>query len=87
MPLSQFVAKPVTIQAVQLTKQNRDELLDLLGKSNVVDKPWDPINIHIQNPHGVVTLEIGHWLIKDAQGSWYPCNNEIFQQKYQKKPV
>lgn len=83
MPLSKYVARPVTIEAIQLTKNNRKELLAFIGEGGYEEKSYDPVNIHIRAEHGIVVLEVGDWLIKGSRGEFYPCRDSTFTEKYQ----
>lgn len=84
MPQPQkYVSKPVVVEAMQLTSQSRPDILRWLGKSNYVERSFDPVNVLIINEHGNVMAELNDWIIKGTRGEFYPCKNSTFQEKYQ----
>ena len=83
--LSKFRAKPVVLEAVRLTKENATAVREFIGKHKYDDSRdgHDPVNIMLRSAHGNVLLEVGDWLVKDAQGDYYPCKDSIFKAKYE----
>ena len=80
---ARYRARPVVIEAVQLTRDNVREIKELLGKHNYTEKPWDPVNIYIHNEHGDVVAEPGDWVIKGSRGEFSPCKDVTFREKYE----
>ena len=82
--------KPVVIQAVQWTGNNRDELLAFLdddkphliamdGFRNGDPAPW----CIIKTLEGEHIASIDDWIIKGVKGEFYPCKPDIFQATYE----
>lgn len=82
MPVQKFVSKPVTIEALQLSRENRGEVLRWLGETNYQDRKFDPVNVLILNEHGPVLAEPGDWIIRGTRGEFYPCKDSTFREKY-----
>ena len=86
--LKPYVAKPVEIQAVRLTRENAEEMRKFIGENNydANRNKFDPYNILLRNKHGDVQLNVGDWLVKEADGSgYYPCDDVTFSAKYKPK--
>jgi len=41
--------------------------------------------VKIETLEGLMTAEVGDWIIKGIQGEIYPCKNSIFKETYQKE--
>jgi hypothetical protein len=74
--------KPVVIDAIQWTGENRHELerfittrRDMLSHSTVIS---------IHTLEGTMRAEIGDYIIKGVQGEFYPCKPDIFEATYEK---
>ena len=78
-----YRSKPITFEAIQLKKENRGEILKWMGEHKYEDRSWDPVNIAIKNNHGLVVASPGDYVIRDSKGDFYPCNEEIFNEKYE----
>jgi hypothetical protein len=71
--------KPVVIDAIRWTGENRDEV-----------ESWSGGQVRCEGARAVVdTLEgelrgdVGDWIIRGVQGEYYPCKNEIFVATYE----
>ena len=42
---------------------------------------WD--RLEIKTLEGIMTANIGDWIIKGINGEFYPCKNDIFQKTYE----
>ena len=82
--------RPVTIQAVQLTKpslpQQIDQVLSWMAWNNCpACKPESGGGgITIATLEGVMIASPGDWIIKGVQGEFYPCKPDIFAQTYER---
>ncbi len=75
-----FRKKPVEVEAVQWTGDNFGGLTDFMHDAyGVEDK-----KITISTLEGVMTADIGDWIIKGVKGEFYPCKPDIFDQTYEK---
>ena len=71
--------KPVVIDAIRWTGENRDEVeawsggeIECIGHVAVVP-----------TLEGEMRGDVGDWLIRGVQGEYYPCKDEIFLATYE----
>lgn len=77
-PRRYYRAKPVVIEARQLTKHNTEEL----GRwCNAVGLRYYAIDI--ETLEGVMRADLGDWIIKGTHGEFYPCKPDVFATKYE----
>jgi len=77
-----FRKKPIVIEAVQFdgTDESCDWLLpQLIDRSIGRSK----CHLHIKTLEGVMTADIGDWIIKGVNGEFYPCKPDIFEKTYE----
>ena len=80
--MAKFRKKPVVIEAVQWTGNNREEMEKfipntILAKKNVEEE------LAIGTLEGVMTASKNDWLIKGVHGEYYPCKPDIFEKTYE----
>ena len=78
--------RPVTIKAVQFL--DTPETLAELSKLGL-----DPVNVDYSIPNfpvlkihtleGVMTANVGDYIIKGVKGEFYPCKPDIFEKTYE----
>ena len=73
--------KPVEIQALEF-KGNISEILEFMGIYEEVERAGK--TIEIPTPEGVMTAQIGDYIIKGIKGEFYPCKPDIFEATYEK---
>lgn len=72
--------KPVVIECIQFTGLNNQEVHDFIDCDSfdcVEDK------IKILTLEGVMTAQIGDYIIKGVNGEFYPCKPDIFHKTYE----
>lgn len=87
-----FRKKPVTIEAVQISKRmditSPDWFAQAVQKNKVVlhgmgkftrDEPW----VEIETLEGVMRGNNGDWIIQGVKGELYPCKPDIFEATYE----
>lgn len=80
-----FRKKPVVVDAVQWTGNNRQEINNFVGGGSSLGY----IKEDGQNLFEIVTLEgtmaasPGDWIIKGVQGERYPVKDDIFHETYE----
>ena len=81
--MKNYRKKPVVIQAVQFNGTNHAEVQEFTeGKAeSPVGKGWNHI-MRITTLEGIMTAEIGDWIIRGVKGELYPCKREIFEMTY-----
>lgn len=79
--------KPIVIEAIQFIDKGHDVLAisELMDEHLAIDYsvPDKPI-IKISTLEGVMTADIGDYIIKGIQGEFYPCKPDIFEATYEK---
>lgn len=75
-----FRKKPVVIDAVQWTGENRDEIFQFVGRDAVCG---DATGMVIKTLEGQHIASEGDWIIKGVHGEYYPCKPDIFDKTYE----
>jgi hypothetical protein len=71
--------KPVEIDAIQWTGDNKLEIFDFCNMSYITNQ-----ELRIQTLEGYMTASIGDYIIKGVMGEFYPCKPDIFEMTYEK---
>ena len=85
MEIKQYIKKPVTIEAIQLTDDNHSEIIQWLSSYNVEAntlKSTDPSGLYIKTLEGVIIASTGDYIIKGVKDEFYPCREDIFKMTY-----
>ena len=78
--MAKYRKKPVEVDAIQWTGDNFGELTDFMHDAYGVDGK----KITITTLEGIMTADIGDWIIKGVKGEFYPCKPDIFEQTYER---
>lgn len=90
-----FRKKPVAIEAIQWTGKNLAEVLEFTGKSPRFDEWFDSFSCYSKHVvdsgnkfkiftlEGVMTADVGDWVIRGVRGEHYPCKPDIFAETYE----
>ena len=70
--------KPVTIEAIQWTGENRKEIFDFCKDAYMGD-----CTLYIRTLEGVHISRVGDYIIKGVHGEFYPCKPDIFEETYE----
>lgn len=76
--ISKYVKRPVTIEAVQWTGDNIDEIREFAGD---VMSYVDGV-LHLSTLEGTVVASVNDYIIKGIAGEFYPCKPDIFVRSY-----
>lgn len=81
-----FIKKPVTVQAIQFTGDNLEEVVDFVGKDILftLDSLGKPC-LFINTLEGANNAFVGDWIIRGVKGEFYPCKPDIFELTYDEK--
>ena len=71
--------KPVEIDAIQWTGDNKLEIFDFCNMSYITDQ-----ELRIQTLEGSMIASVGDYIIKGVMGEFYPCKPDIFELTYEK---
>lgn len=78
--IKSYRKRPVTIQAVQLTPLNLEEIEEFVGG----DLSTHPAGgVIIATLEGAMHASIGDYIIKGVEGEFYPCKPDIFSKTYE----
>lgn len=82
-----FIKKPIKIQALQWTGLNEIQVISFCsGKAffgKVSNGKESCIRMTIETIEGLMTAQIGDWIIKGIEDEFYPCKKSIFEKTYQ----
>lgn len=80
-----YKKKPVEVKAMQFTDEMKDRVYNWITCNRAADFKYngEPI-LKIQTLEGVMTVELGDYVIKGIKGEFYPCKPDIFEQTYDK---
>lgn len=94
---AEFRKRPVVIQALQWTGDNRHQVLEFIGEKGghwqaSVPETGDvagmlPGAIVIYTREGNHTATAGDWIIRGIAGEFYPCKPDIFRDTYDRVEV
>lgn len=85
--MSKFRKKPVIIDAIQISKNNLDDVRDFMGGEAHRNIDF-AINygagwVSITTLEGRMVANPGDWIIKGVKGEFYPCKPDIFEATYE----
>ena len=78
--MAKFRKKPVEIEAIQLTEDNIDALVEFCG-NKIKSHPLT--GVVIETLEGNMLASKGDWIIKGVHGEFYPCKPNIFELTYE----
>lgn len=77
--ISKYVKKPVVVEAVKYTGQNKSEIQSFVGKELVQRLDG---SLQIETLEGIMCANVGDYVIKGVSGEFYPCKPIIFNKTY-----
>ena len=78
--MAKYRKKPVVVEAEQITERMRTGLEPL---PRCVGRSMSGGKLSIATLEGIMTVEVGDWIIKGVKGEFYPCKPDIFEQTYE----
>ena len=76
--MAKFRKKPVEIEAIQFKgAENMSELDEFMGGKGGF-QAW-PDRVVIPTLEGLMTANVGDWVIRGIKGEFYPCKPDIFE--------
>lgn len=78
-----YTKKPITIEAIQWTGQNLDEVKEFTGHWSMYSQG----ELFITTHEGCMKATVGDFIIKGIKGEFYPCKPDIFEQSYDLEKV
>lgn len=94
--MGRFTKKPVTIEAVQFTGSNHDQMEGFTTPTNwfpgpdfngqmAADGKRVTAQVYDEIHDTWVAVRDGDWIIKGLKGEFYPCDPQVFADSYDKK--
>lgn len=84
--MAKYTKKPVTIEAMQLTKENVQEVLTWCNSHGIIasseELSDELIGVSIRTLEGTMLANINDYIIKGVKGEFYPCKPDIFKATY-----
>ena len=79
-----YVRKPIKVQAVQLTKENGEEVSEWIRESGQGARYLSDGRIDILGLHNIGWTRTvpGDWIVLGATGEFYPRKDDVFTQLY-----
>jgi hypothetical protein len=78
-----YKAKPVEIEALEWKGSNIREMLEFYPEVVTEESDEGECLIKIETLEGVMTANVGDYIIKGTLGEYYPCKPEAFHNKYE----
>jgi hypothetical protein len=79
----QYRKRPVIIEAMQYTVESCRALHDWIGYEHADHSEDCDMGINIDTLEGMMTVDVGAWVIKGVAGEFYPCRPDIFEATYE----
>lgn len=84
---TRYLKKQIPVEAVQFfdTVQSINALSEFINNQDVkinyeeVEKP----QLVLWTSHGLVRICVGDYVLKDANGDFYPCSKDVFEKTYE----
>ena len=81
--MGEYRKRPVVVEAVQwLGEGNCEEVFAFLGYDHT-EETGDHSEIHIPTLEGIMSAQVGDWIIKGVKGEFYHCKPDIFELTYE----
>lgn len=81
---NKYRKKPVVVEVMKFTDITKDRVFNWITCNKAADFIGDQPILKIQTLEGVMTAEVGDYVIKGVKGEFYPCKSDIFAQTYEK---
>jgi len=76
--------RAVTIEAIQFTGDNLEEITEMLGPDLADQQVTQQINrLVIRTLEGDMKANVGDWIIRGVADEAYPCRNDVFLRTYE----
>lgn len=90
MTFKSYRKKPVVIEAIQWTGDNIIDVVQFVQPEKLNNKDPESLKEYFRNRgyeintlEGVMTADIGDYIIKGIKGEFYPCKPDIFEATYE----
>ncbi len=82
--MPQFRKRPVEIEARKLTAASADEIEKWMDGEGRIHRDTNEnlLGLTIPTLEGMMTADVGDFVIKGVKGEFYPCKPDIFEATY-----
>lgn len=83
MPI--FRKRPVEVECERYTGEN-GFMMAHWSNGDIKEMPGDaafPKHLEIKTKEGVMSAQVGDWIIRGIKGEFYPCKPDIFEATYE----
>jgi len=80
--MPRYTKKPITIDAVQWTGNNKTEIVKFCTDCYLTYKTDSIPTLSIKTLEGSMTASVGDYIIKGISNEFYPCKESIFLLTY-----
>lgn len=81
---NKYRKKPVIVEVMRFTDATKDRVFNWVTCNKSAEFFDGRPILKIQTLEGVMTVDIGDYVIKGVKGEFYPCKPDIFEQTYEK---
>lgn len=81
--MPKFRKIPVVVEAEQFTYENKDRCFNFINCNRYAVWENDRPVLKIETLEGLMTAQLGDWIIKGVNDEFYPCKPDIFKQTYE----
>jgi hypothetical protein len=83
--MAKYRKKPIVIEAMKFTNETKNQVYNFVTCNKSADFSDGTLHptLKIQTPEGVMTVNIGDWIIKGVAGEFYPVKDDIFRLTYE----
>ncbi|WP_024427159.1 hypothetical protein [Bacillus safensis] len=85
--MTKYRKKPVVVEAVLFedTLESITTIAEMTRHTTTqIDYGHNPITLRIPTLEGVMTAQVGDYIIRGVEGEFYPCKPKIFEKTYEK---
>lgn len=83
--IREYIKLPVTVQAIQWTGDNCDEVMEFCGDWALFITCEGSKQLQIITLEGVMMASVGDYIVKGVDDEYYPCKPHIFDLTYKLK--
>lgn len=73
---------PTKIEAVQLTTENREEIIDWANSNKGYIEAARDGGVYIPTLEGTMLGKVTDYIIRGTEGEFYPCKASVFESNY-----
>lgn len=81
--VKKYVKKPIPIQALQYTGNNRQEMLEFTGGKAMFADRNGQMELVIHTLEGDMTAVPGCYIVRGPRAEFYPVQQDIFEETYE----